>query len=138
MGKYKKYAKTEQYMDQLKKFLPNNSTIPNSNQRNNNINDNTKLNNKNGLSNNYLKKEDSSFKLIMWEIFEAIKSFFNICKNFLIPSEIPYMQKFFNTFRNSFKDLCFIYYIRGHISRYNIIFSKINKSSFGRIIPNME
>ena len=89
MGKYKKYAKTEQYMDQLKKFLPNNSTIPNSNQRNNNINDNTKLNNKNGLTNNYLKKEDSSFKLIMWEIFEAIKSFFNICKNFLIPSEIP-------------------------------------------------
>ena len=89
MGKYKKYAKSDQYLDQLQKILPNNNTNTNRNQSNNNINNNTKINNKNGLSNNYLKKDDSSFSLIMWDIYEATKSFFSLCKNFLIPTGIP-------------------------------------------------
>ena len=89
MGKYKKYAKTDQNSEQMKKFLPNNSPNSNNNQSNNNNNNNVKINNKNGSLNNYLKKDDNSFRLIMWEIFEATKSFFNMCKNFLIPTGIP-------------------------------------------------
>ena len=91
MGKYKKYVKSDQYLDQLPNNLPNNTTNSNNNQsNNNNINNNTKNNNKNGFSNNYLKKDDGSFGLIMWEIYEATKSFFSLCKNFLIPTGIPF------------------------------------------------
>ena len=76
MGKYKKYAKTEQNSDQSNKNLPNDSTNNNNNQGNKMENKATDLNN--------------SKSYVLWEILEAAKYFFIMCKNFLIPEGIPF------------------------------------------------
>ena len=93
MGKYKKYAKTDQNNEQTNKNLPNDLTN-NNNHINKIENNDAEFNNKNNLSNtknkNNLKKEENSVDIILWEIIEAAKYFFIMCKNFLIPNGIPF------------------------------------------------
>ena len=94
MGKYKKYAKTDQNIDQSNKSQSNDSTNNNNNHGNKITNSGMEVNNKNDSSfsknKNNLKKEESSISQILWEIFDAAKYFFIMCKNFLIPSGIPF------------------------------------------------
>ena len=73
MGKFKKYAKTEQNSEQSNHNLLNDS---NNNQGNKVENNTTNFNN--------------SKTYIFWEILEAAKYFFIMSKNFLIPEGIPF------------------------------------------------
>ena len=93
MGKNKKYAKTDQNYDQSNKSKSNDSNN-NNNSNGNKITYNGKeINNKNDLllskNKNNIKKDENSISTILWEIFDAAKYFFIMCKNFLIPHGIP-------------------------------------------------
>ena len=93
MGKNKKYAKTDQNYDQSNKSKSNDSN----NNNNSNVNKinykGIEINNKNDLLlskiKNNIKKDENSISTILWEIFDAAKYFFIMCKNFLIPHGIP-------------------------------------------------
>ena len=93
MGKNKKYAKTDQNYDQSNKSKSNDSN----NNNNSNVNKinykGIEINNKNDLllskNKNNIKKDENSIRTILWEIFDAAKYFFIMCKNFLIPHGIP-------------------------------------------------
>ena len=93
MGKNKKYAKTDQNYDQSNKSKSNDSN----NNNNSNVNKinykGIEINNKNDLllskNKNNIKKDENSISTILWEIFDAAKYFFIMCKNFLIPHGIP-------------------------------------------------
>ena len=94
MGKYKKYAKIEQNCDQPNKISSNNNNTNNSQQSNKMINKKREINNKNELNNfkdrNYIKKDESPISKILWEIYDAMKYFFIMCKNFILPSGISF------------------------------------------------
>ncbi len=94
MGKYKKYAKTEQSLDQPNKVSANNSNNNNFNQSNKNKNKKLEFNNKNDLyklnNGNYIKSDENSLSEILGEIWVAMKDFFIMCKDFLIPSGISF------------------------------------------------
>ena len=94
MGKYKKYAKTEQNLDQQNKISSNNSNTNNLNQSNKMKNKKLDINNKNEiykLSNgNYVKTDENSLREILCDIWDAMKYFFIMCKNFIIPSGISF------------------------------------------------
>ena len=79
MGKYKKYAKSAQSNVQLNENVSN--ELPNSN--NNHDYNNIK-------KRNSQKLDENSISSILWEIFDAAKYFFIMCKNFLIPQGIPF------------------------------------------------
>ena len=91
MGKYKKYAKTEQNLDQPNKISSNNSNTNNFNQSNKTKNKKLDFNNA-----NYIKTDESSLSEILWDIWDAMKYFFIMCKNFIIPSGISF--KIFGSF----------------------------------------
>ena len=92
MGKYKKYAKTGENLDQPNKISSNNSNTNNLNQSNKIKNKKLDVNNKNELykysNGNYIKTDENSFSEILWDIWDAMKYFFIMCKNFIIPSGI--------------------------------------------------
>ena len=94
MGKYKKYVKTEQNLEQSNKTSQNNYNANNFNQNNKIANKKREINNKNDLYNqrnrNFNKKDDNSLNIILWEIFDAMKYFFIMCKNFIIPTGISF------------------------------------------------
>ena len=94
MGKYKKYAKIEKNSDQSNKISSNNSSNNNYNQNYKMMNKNSEINNKNELYNlrnrNYLKRDENSFTNVLWEIFDAMKYFFIMCKNFIVPTGITF------------------------------------------------
>ena len=73
MGKYKKYGKSSQSNVQSNENSTND--LPNSN---------------NIKKRNIQKLDENSISLILWEIFDAAKYFFIMCKNFLIPTGIPF------------------------------------------------
>ena len=79
MGKYKKYAKSAQSNVQSNENASN--ELPNG--TNNNDYNNIK-------KRNSQKLEENSISVILWEIFDAAKYFFIMCKNFLIPQGIPF------------------------------------------------
>ena len=79
MGKYKKYAKSAQSNVQSNENASN--ELPNST-NNNDYNNIKKRNNQ--------KLDENSISVILWEIFDAAKYFFIMCKNFLIPQGIPF------------------------------------------------
>ena len=79
MGKYKKYAKSAQSNVQSNENASN--ELPNGT-NNNNYNNIKKRNNQ--------KLDENSISVILWEIFDAAKYFFIMCKNFLIPQGIPF------------------------------------------------
>ena len=79
MGKYKKYAKSAQSNVQSNENASN--ELPNGT-NNNDYNNIKKRNNQ--------KLEENSISVILWEIFDAAKYFFIMCKNFLIPQGIPF------------------------------------------------
>ena len=79
MGKYKKYAKSAQSNVQSNENASN--ELPNGT-NNNNYNNIKKRNNQ--------KLDENSISVILWEIFDAAKYFFIMCKNFLIPVGIPF------------------------------------------------
>ena len=79
MGKYKKYAKSGQTNAQSNENASN--ELPNGT-NNNNYNNIKKRNNQ--------KLDENSISVILWEIFDAAKYFFIMCKNFLIPQGIPF------------------------------------------------
>ena len=79
MGKYKKYAKSAQSNVQSNENASN--ELPNST-NNNDYNNIKKRNNQ--------KLNENSISVILWEIFDAAKYFFIMCKNFLIPQGIPF------------------------------------------------
>ena len=79
MGKYKKYAKSAQSNVQSNENASN--ELPNG--TNNNDYNNIK-------KRNIQKLDENSISLILWEIFDAAKYFFIMCKNFLIPQGIPF------------------------------------------------
>lgn len=94
MGKYKKYVKTEQNLEQSNKTSQNNYNTNNFNQNNKIANKNREINKQNDLYNqrnrNFTKKDDNSLNTILWEIFDAMKYFFIMCKNFIIPTGISF------------------------------------------------
>ena len=94
MGKYKKYAKTEQNLDQPNKISSNNSYRNNSNQNNKSKNKKLDFNNKTEFykfsNGNYINTDESSFSEILWDIWDAMKYFFIMCKHFIIPSGISF------------------------------------------------
>ena len=94
MGKYKKYAKTEQNSDQPNKISSNNSNTNNFNQSNKMMNNKLDINNKNELyklnNGNNIKTDENSLNEILWDIWDAMKCFFIMCKHFIIPSEISF------------------------------------------------
>ena len=77
MGKYKKYAKSAQSNAQ------SNENVSNELPKSNNNHDNIK-------KRNSQKLDENSISAILWEIFDAAKYFFIMCKNFLIPQGIPF------------------------------------------------
>ena len=79
MGKYKKYAKSAQSNVQSNENASN--ELPNG--TNNNDYNNIK-------KRNSQKLDENSISVILWEIFDAAKYFFIMCKNFLIPQGIPF------------------------------------------------
>ncbi len=79
MGKYKKYAKSAQSNVQSNENPSN--ELPNG--TNNNDYNNIK-------KRNSQKLDENSISVILWEIFDAAKYFFIMCKNFLIPQGIPF------------------------------------------------
>ena len=79
MGKYKKYAKSAQSNVQSNENASN--ELPNG--TNNNDYNNIK-------KRNSQKLDENSISVILWEIFDAAKYFFVMCKNFLIPQGIPF------------------------------------------------
>ena len=79
MGKYKKYAKSAQSNVQSNENASN--ELPNGT-NNNNYNNIKKRNNQ--------KLDENSISVILWEIFDAAKYFFIMCKNFLIRQGIPF------------------------------------------------
>ena len=79
MGKYKKYAKSAQSNVQSNENASN--ELPNGT-NNNDYNNIKKRNNQ--------KLNENSISVILWEIFDAAKYFFIMCKNFLIPQGIPF------------------------------------------------
>ena len=79
MGKYKKYAKSAQSNVQSNENASN--ELPNGT-NNNDYNNIKKRNNQ--------KLDENSISVILWEIFDAAKYFFIMCKNFLIPQGIPF------------------------------------------------
>ena len=93
MGKNKKYAKTDQNYDQSKNSKSNDSNNINNNNCNKMNYNGIEINNKNALllskNKNNIKKDENSISTILWEIFDAAKYFFIMCKNFLIPTGIP-------------------------------------------------
>ena len=93
MGKYKKYVKIDQNNDQSNKSLLNDSTNKNNNIDNKISSINTDINNKNDSNyiknKNNLKREENSISAILFEILDAAIYFFTMCKDFLIPNEIP-------------------------------------------------
>ena len=94
MGKYKKYAKTEQSLGQPNNISSNNSNSNSFNQSNKMKNKKLEFNNKNELyklnDGKYVKTDESSLSEILWDIWDAMKYFFIMCKNFLIPSGISF------------------------------------------------
>ena len=92
MGKYKKYAKIEQNLNQSNKFSSNNYSDNDYNQNSKMTNKKRENNNKNEFHNltngKYSKKDENSFSVILFEIFDAIKYFFIMCKNYIIPRGI--------------------------------------------------
>ena len=100
MGKYKKYAKTEQNFDQTNKNSQNYSNTNSFIQGKKIVNKKREINNKNESFNqrnrNYAKIEKSSLSVILLEIFDAMKYFFIMCKNFIIPEGISF--KIFTSF----------------------------------------
>ena len=94
MGKYKKYAKTGENLGQPNKISSNNSNTNNFNQSNKMKNKKVQFNNKNELyklsKGKYIKTDESSLREILWDIWDAMKYFFIMCKNFLIPSGISF------------------------------------------------
>jgi hypothetical protein len=93
MGKNRKYGKTDQNSEQSNKSSSNES-VNNNNHGNKISNNGTEINNKNDLlfskDKNNLKKDESSISTILFEILDAARYFFIMCKNFLIPSGIPF------------------------------------------------
>ena len=93
MGKNKKYAKTDQNYDQSNKSKSNDSNNNNNSNVNKINHKGIEINNKNDLllskNKNNIKKDENSISTILWEIFDAAKYFFIMCKNFLIPHGIP-------------------------------------------------
>ena len=100
MGKYKKYAKTEQSLERPNKVSENNSNTSNFNQCNKTKNKKLEFNNKNELyklnNGNNIKADENSLSEILWEIWDAMKYFLLMCKDFLIPSGLPF--KIFGSF----------------------------------------
>lgn len=100
MGKYKKYAKTEQSLERPNKVSENNSNTSNFNQSNKTKNKKLEFNNKNELyklnNGNNIKADENSLSEILWEIWDAMKYFLLMCKDFLIPSGLPF--KIFGSF----------------------------------------
>ena len=100
MGKYKKYAKTEQSLEHPNKVSENNSNTNNFNQSNKTKNKKLEFNNKNELyklnNGNNIKADENSLSEILWEIWDAMKYFLLMCKDFLIPSGLPF--KIFGSF----------------------------------------
>ena len=94
MGKHRNYGKTDQNNEQSNKSSSNESVNNNNNHGNKISNNGTEINNKNDLSfskdKNNLKKDESSISTILFEILDAARYFFIMCKNFLIPSGIPF------------------------------------------------
>ncbi len=94
MGKNRKYGKTDQNNEQSNKSSSNESVNNNNNHGNKISNNGTEINNKNDLlfskDKNNLKKDESSISTILFEILDAARYFFIMCKNFLIPSGIPF------------------------------------------------
>ena len=94
MGKYKKYAKIEQNCGQPNNISSNNTNTNNSIQNNKTINKRREITNKNELNNfkdrNYIKKDENPISKILWEIYDAMKYFFIMCKNFILPSGISF------------------------------------------------
>jgi hypothetical protein len=94
MGKNRKYGKTDQSNDQSNKSSSNESANNYNNQANKISYNGSEINNKNDLlfskDKNNLKKDESSISTILFEILDAAKYFFIMCKNFLIPSGIPF------------------------------------------------
>ena len=94
MGKNRKYGKTDQNSEQSNKSSSNESVNNNNNHGNKISNNGTEINNKNDLlfskDKNNLKKDESSISTILFEILDAARYFFIMCKNFLIPSGIPF------------------------------------------------
>ena len=94
MGKNRKYGKTDQNNDQSNKSSSNESANNYNNQANKISYNGSEINNKNDLlfskDKNNLKKDESSISTILFEILDAAKYFFIMCKNFLIPSGIPF------------------------------------------------
>jgi hypothetical protein len=92
MGKYKKYAKIEQNLGESNKSYPNNSNNKNYNKSKKSYDKKKEINNRNKLYNlrdrNNLKKDENSFYEIFWEILDAMKYFFIMVKNFILPSGI--------------------------------------------------
>ena len=100
MGKYKKYAKPEQSLDHPNKVSENNSNNNAFNQSNKTKNRKLEFNNKNELyklnNGNYIKADENSLREILWEIWDAMKYFLFMCKDFLIPSGLSF--KIFGSF----------------------------------------
>ena len=100
MGKYKKYAKTEQSLERPNKVSENNSNTSNFNKSNKTKNKKLEFNNKNELNKlnngNNIKADENSLSEILWEIWDAMKYFLLMCKDFLIPSGLPF--KIFGSF----------------------------------------
>ena len=94
MGKNRKYGKTDQNNEQSNKSSSNESANNYNNQANKISYNGSEINNKNDLlfskDKNNLKKDESSISTILFEILDAAKYFFIMCKNFLIPSGIPF------------------------------------------------
>ena len=94
MGKHRNYGKTDQNNEQSNKSSSNESVNNNNNHGNKISNNGTEINNKNDLlfskDKNNLKKDESSISTILFEILDAARYFFIMCKNFLIPSGIPF------------------------------------------------
>ena len=100
MNKYKKYAKIEQSLERKKKVYENNYNTSNFNQCNKTKNKKLEFNNKNELyklnNGNNIKADENSLSEILWEIWDAMKYFLLMCKDFLIPSGLPF--KIFGSF----------------------------------------
>ena len=79
MGKYKKYAKSAQ------SNVQSNENASNELQNGTNNNDYNNIKKRNNQ-----KLDENSISVILWEIFDAAKYFFIMCKNFLIPQGIPF------------------------------------------------
>ena len=90
MGKYKKYEKAGQSNSKSNENLPNDSNNNTNNHNSNNIDNNNKNDLYNTKKRNNQKLEENSLSTILWEIFDAAKYFFIMCKNFLIPTGIPF------------------------------------------------